>query len=180
MRWSFPAVLDDAQRASLGSSVALGGARQGAPPEEIFTLVPVQVSTPARSFPHIQFAGTHTVTKHARRAKALVRRGRERQLPITFTALHGTTTCRRAHPRSPYVPYHHTEPVNHSHGGGDVLDGTHRLGRLSLPHLRYGCATSQVSPATIESLQSVPRTTGGTCICMAQHDILDSHDAAQS
>lgn len=79
-----------------------------------------------------------------------------------------------------FTPAH----VNHSHGG-DILDGTHRPGRLSLLRLRYGCATSQLPPATTESLQSVPRagyeksTAEGTCICTPLHDIQYSNRTTQ-
>ncbi|KFY50413.1 hypothetical protein V496_09355, partial [Pseudogymnoascus sp. VKM F-4515 (FW-2607)] len=106
MRWSFPAVLDDAQRASLGCSVALSGARLGRKYEGLGENL------------HIG------PRQH-------------------FTAPADALT--RAH-----APYHHT---SHSQPRRRHPAGTHRAGRLSLLHLRYGCATSQLPPATIESLE---------------------------
>ncbi|KFY88453.1 hypothetical protein V500_06341 [Pseudogymnoascus sp. VKM F-4518 (FW-2643)] len=81
MRWSFPAVLDDAQRASLGCSVAFSGARLGS------SVGPGE--------------GTGEPKYPSTRSPAL--------MPLIIAPVH----------------------VNHSHGG-DILDGTHRPGRLSL------------------------------------------------
>lgn len=99
---------------------------------------PSQVSTPARcTLSTIQFAGTHS------HETFLLHLGYRERAHIT--SQHQQT-------RSPALTLLITTPahVNHSHGG-DSLDGTHRAGRLSLLHPRYGCATSQLPPATIES-----------------------------